>query len=433
MNPAPPAEIIRPPVSEPAGQATVGATYDIRRLDPAAAATLERFHGSPLLANGQINLMSLDAIAERLGSKWAMRRQPVYDYIDRLLERHVGANGHFLRVSETDFLIVLPDEPKLSAQLRCLRCLREVLLHFLGEARSSDIRVREVTRITAEGLDAVLVDPAAIASAESQVKPREGETGAAKTGVDRWTPFTASNGRRARVSCVLEPVFELKTYSRIGNRIARRVICVDTGEPFSAAELARLSRGDIEKIDLATIARGLDRLRADASGDRQLSLIIPVSYLSLSSRQGRAAVAGMFAEAKTFVRAGIICEVCDIESVPQTALLEATSLIKPYCVLLIGRLAAAPDHRLGNLRGAGLQAISFEAADRMVEDSEFLKWAKPAVGAAKLIAKAVVIYRLGSPRQAGLVALLGGSHASLRPEARSEPELGAGSLAAERA
>jgi hypothetical protein len=44
-----------------------------------------------------------------------------------------------------------------------------------------------------------------------------------------------------------------------------------------------------------------------------------------------------------------------------SALLEATSLIKPYCVLLIGRLVAAPDHRLGDLRGAGLQAVHFEA------------------------------------------------------------------------
>jgi hypothetical protein len=401
-------------------QATTDPAFDIRRLDPVAALTLERFQGSPLLENGQINLLSLDAVAERLGSKWSMRRQPVYDYIDRLLERHVGENGHFMRVSETDFLIVLPDESRASAQLRCLRCLREVLMHFLGEARSSDIRVREVTRITAEGLDAVLVDPAAISRSVSQTEPQPARTPPPKPLVDRWTPFTASNGRRAKVSCVLEPVFELKTYSRIGNRIARRVLCADSDEAFTAAELGRLSRSDIERIDLATIARGLDRLRADVGGDRQPSVIIPISYLSLSSRAGRAVVAAMFAEAKTYVRAGVICEVCDIESVPQAALLEATSLIKPYCVLMIGRLIAAPDHRLGNLRGAGLQAISFEAPQRDVNDTEFLKWAKAAIGAAKLITKAVIIYRLASPRQAGLAALLAASHASLRPMARTE-------------
>jgi hypothetical protein len=223
----------------------------------------------------------------------------------------------------------------------------------------------------------------------------------------------ASNGVRARVSCMLEPVFELKTYGRIGNRIAREVLNAESGERFSALELERLSRSDIERIDLATIARGLDRVRTEVETERQLSLIIPISYLSLSSRMGRAAVAAMFAEAKAYVRAGVICEVCDIESVPQAALLEATSLIKPYCVLLIGRLVAAPDHRLGNLKGAGLQAVSFEAPERAGDEAEFIRWAKAAIGAAKLIAKAVIIYRLGSARQAGLAALLGASHSSL--------------------
>ena len=391
----------------------MGSAHDIRCIDPVAAVTLERFHGSPLLENGQINLLSLDAIAERLGTKWVMRRQSVYDYIDRLLERHVGENGHFMRVSETDFLIVLPDESKSSAQLRCLRCLSEVLFRFLGEARSTDIRVREVTRITAEGLDAVLVDPAAISRAAEGAKPQEASASSDAKLVDRWTPFTASNGLRARVSCMLEPVFELKTYSRIGNRIAREVLCADSGEPFSPLELERLSRSDIERIDLATIARGLDRVRAELGTDRQPCLIIPISYFSLSTRMGRAAVAGMFAEAKAYVQTGVICEVCDIESVPQAALLEATSLIKPYCVLLIGRLVAAPDHRLGNLKGAGLQAVSFEAPERAGDEAEFIRWAKAAIGAAKLIAKAVIIYRLGAARQAGLAALLGASHASL--------------------
>jgi len=110
------------------------------------------------LANGQINLLSLDVIAERFGSKWAMRRQPVYDYIDRLLERHVGER-HFMRVRRPTIWSFFRTSPSFRPKLRCLRCLREVLMHFLGEARSSDIRVRGVTRITGDGLDAVLVRP----------------------------------------------------------------------------------------------------------------------------------------------------------------------------------------------------------------------------------------------------------------------------------
>jgi hypothetical protein len=235
--------------------------------------------------------------------------------------------------------------------------------------------------------------------------------------VDRWTPFVASDGRRVRVSCVLEPVFELKNYGRIGNRIARRVLAMDTEEPLTIAQIQNLSRGDIERIDLATIARGLDRLRAESGDDRQLSLIIPVSFISLSHRHGRAALSDMFREARTLVRAGIICEVCDIEGVPQNALLSATSLIKPDCMFLIGRLAAAPDKALGNLRDAGLQAVSFEAPQGSPEDAEFLAWAKTAIGAAKRAARSVMIYRINSPRLAGVAALLGATHASLRSAA----------------
>jgi hypothetical protein len=371
------------------------------------------------MADGQINLISLDAIAARLGSRWATRSELVYEFTERMLERNIGDTGFHLRVSETDYLVVLPSEGKFAAQARCVRYLREVLTYFLGEARLSDLTIREVIRIGANGLDAALIDTVGLkAAAEAEALHRDAGRPPDGT-VDRWTPFVASNGRIVRVSCALEPVFGLKNYERIGNRIVRRVLNADTEAPLTAAELQDFSRGDLEKIDLATIARGMERLRIEAGDERQLSLIIPVSYITLSHGHGRASVAALFAEAKIFVRTGVICEVCDIESVPQPALLTATSLIKSHCMFVIGRLAAAPDRGLGNLRDAGLQAVSFEAPQALVGDAEFLGWAKAAIAAAKLIAKSALIYRLNSPRHAGLAALLGASHASLRPQASS--------------
>jgi hypothetical protein len=182
---------------------------------------------------------------------------------------------------------------------------------------------------------------------------------------------------------------------------------------LTPSELQTLSRNDIERIDLATIARGLGRLRAEQQGERQLSLIIPVSYISLSHRGGRAALAELLREATELVQTGVILEVCDIEGVPQTALVEATSLIRPYCVFIIGRLSAAPDYALGNLQNAGLSGLSFEAPRCWSGDAEFMGWTKAAVHAAKRIAKSVIIYRLGSTRHAGMASLLGASHASL--------------------
>lgn len=390
------------------------AAQETRGLSPGAVVALEPFFGSGLLENGQINLISLDAIASRMGARWAMRSELVYEFTQRLLERHVGETGFFLRVSETDFLVVLPTEGKFAAKMRCIHYLREVLTHFLGEARSIDVTIREVTSITREGLEAVLVDPGHVEVAAEAEVPFEAKSEELLVSVDRWTPFVASDGRTVRVSCAVEPVFELKNFERIGNRISRRVIYSDTEEILTAEKMQRLSRGDLEKIDLATIARGLERLRAESVNERPLSVIIPVSFVTLSHQQGRASVAALFDEAKSLVLTGVICEVCDIENVPQPALLTATSLVKQHCMFVIGRLSGAPDHRLSYLSAAGIHALSFEEPPGIAGEAEFVGWAKAAIGAAKLVVKSVLIYRLSQPRHAGLAALLGSSHASLR-------------------
>ena len=96
------------------------------------------------------------------------------------------------------------------------------------------------------------------------------------------------DGRQLRVSATLEPVYELKGFTRIGFRMIRRVIVIATAEELSTQQVAALSATDIMRADLATITRGIDRLRAEAGGERQLSLIVPLSFVSLSSQKGRA-------------------------------------------------------------------------------------------------------------------------------------------------
>jgi hypothetical protein len=404
-----------PPANPPSPARGPESGKETTRLDPELSAAIRLFADSPLLASGQISLVSLEAIAERLGSRWASRRASIHDYTERSLNRHFGDRGHFLRVSETDFLVMAPDDMgRFGAQLQGLQCLREVLTYFLGEPRGADLKVREVTRIGAEELEAVLVDPASVATAADREKTEASEKVDASHGNTQWSPFLASNGRRIRVSCALEPVLELKSFKRIGHRIVRRILYVETEAPLTAKELLALSRSDIERIDCATIDRGLQRLRADAGAAQALSLIIPVSYTSLSNRQGRTALARLFSEAKSLVKAGVICEVCDIENVPHAGLVEATSLIKPFCLFLIGRVNGTTTQGLSRLRGVGLRGISFDAPAGLSGDAEFVGWARPAINAVKGVAKSVLVYRLASPRHVGLAALLGATHVSLQ-------------------
>jgi len=117
----------------------------------------------------------------------------------------------------------------------------------------------------------------------------------------------------------------------------------------------------------------------------------------LSSRQGRAAVAGCSPRPRPLSGRGSICEVCDIESVPQTAAggsdIDGSN---PIGVLLIGRLARArPSAR--NLRGAGSGRLRSGPRDRRGRGVPEV--GQGGGGRSQAIAKAVVVYRLGSPRQ----------------------------------
>jgi hypothetical protein len=395
----------------------------VRLVSADAQQALEQIQASSLLSEGRVCLMGLDPVRERMGPRWVGRRQMVYDYIQQTLRRQLGAHGFFLRISETDFLVAQPAVSRLAGQAYCLNCLREVLTYFLGEALITDIVVHEVRSIDGGSVGAQRLDATAIeaeAEALSQVPAAASAAQTARpqltmTSQDRWTPFVANDGRTLRASCQLEPVFQLKTYGRIGYRMRRRVLRQPGDTPLTIAEQRKLTGGDIEKIDFATLARGLNRIEQEGDGERQPSLILPVSFTTLTSGRGRTILAEFFRAAQSSVQRGLICEVCDIEGVPPSALLAATSLMRPFCLFIVGRLAQIPSNGLSSLKDAGLQGISIERPASVDSDEAFDAFAKTVVCAAKPVVRAVMLYGVDGPRQAALASLHGATHASFAP------------------
>ena len=416
--------------ARPATDVAANAAADAipRLVDAGLDASLERFGDRTLLAAGKVNLISLEAVKQRFGPRWAMRQDHVMGFAERVVQRGVGLRGLYLRVSATDILLVQPDLGRLASQAACVRYLREILLHFLGDAELAGSGVMQVTRIASGAIDARELDPDALNLAESD-EPEAEEAAPAKPktppatiaaeqaeparpSVDRWSPFVAVDGRQLRVSATLEPVYELKGFTRIGFRLIRRVIVTRTGEELNATAMADLSAADRLRIDLATIARGLDRVRADGEGERQLSLIVPLSYASLSSLRGRSELVQPLREAGAQVSCGVICEICDIEGVPSGALYSAVALIKPFTLLVVGRLSEATPQVVGRLPGAGLRGISLRCPTGL-GDPEFVAWAARTVRRAKRVSRSVMIYGVEGARRAGELSALGATHVSL--------------------
>jgi len=399
---------------------TARESASVRRLmSVGQSSQLEQFNDPALLSEGRVNVIALDAVVARLGERWQQRQAQVHDHVERTLQKHLGTQGYFLRVSDTDFLICQPELGRFSGQAACLRYLREILHHFMGDSAEADECVHQVTKMDgsemkAQKVDARHVERLEVVEQAEMSKAAQAEAERAKS-MDRWSPFVASDGREVRVSCSLEPVFELKNFGRIGFRMARRVLVVGTDEEVPPAAVNNLSRADILRIDLATIARGMDRLRSDNAGERHPSLIVPVSFINLSNQQARAQIVALLKEASALVKQGVICEICDIEGVPQGAMLSAVSLIRPFSLFVVGRLSTTPplSSVLAQLKGAGLQALSMECP-RDLSEPEFMAWSKATIEAAKRICKSVLVYRTDSARGAGMAGLLGATHASVR-------------------
>lgn len=230
--------------------------------------------------------------------------------------------------------------------------------------------------------------------------------------MDRWTPFVTADGRELRVSATLDPVFEAKGFSRIGFRLIRRVMSVryNGEDELTPQQVSQLSTAELLRIDLATIARGVGRLEAE--GGQQPSLIVPISYTSLASQNGRGELVARLKNAGDLVKLGVICEVLDVEGVPPSILQAAVALVKPFALLVVGRLTDTNPKAILRLEGTGLQALSFECPPDLGE-AEFQAWAAGAVTAAKRVAKSVLVYGAGAPARAGVLAALGASHVSV--------------------
>jgi hypothetical protein len=373
---------------------------------------LERFQTSGMLEEGRINLIGLDAIAARLGDRWEGQREQIYQHVDRTLGKHLESGGFFQRVSSTDYLVVQPELGKFGGQASCMLYLRELLGYFLGGDVPEALDVLEVTSLNGGRIFATEID-CAYALDAARTEPRMAAPEAAAPLPDVQNPFVAADGRTLRVSCTLEPIFELKTFSQIGFRITRRVLSMPGEIELDAQDLRNLTTADVERIDLATIARGVSRLRSEQGNAKQPTLFLPVSYSTLASQRGRGPLIARFKEATTGVEKGVVCEICDIEGVPGSALAAVAVLIKPFCLIVVGKLREAPARTPEHLRDVRLQGIAFESGQHPLDHQDFIAWAERAAANAKRVTRSVIIHGLSAPEYLALAGLAGASHASL--------------------
>jgi hypothetical protein len=385
-------------------------TPPVRLTSAATQSVLEQLRGSPLIASGKLCVVAVDAIAERLGPRWPLRRDLLHEHTQKALSLAVG-DGLVHRISETQYIVAQPDAPRAAGQLRCIRALREILARFLGEASVGDVRVHQVTRITEDGVFGQALAPAAVEAAGAR---EEGiDEAPAPASLDAWSPFATSIGHRVAVSGSLEPIVHLKSSRRIGYRLASRVQRQPAFAALTQAEFQRLAPIDLERIDLATIARGLDRLRVIAAQQKPPSLIVPIANVTLQTRQGRANIIDLLRRARAFVAHGLICELTGVEGAPVATIQEAVASLRPFSLHVIARLRPAAGGDARHLKGVGLDGLS--ARCHAQTRDELMEAVRSFVRANGFMAKTFLLYQLPSVELARAAAEFGITHATLAP------------------
>ena len=161
---------------------------------------------------------------------------------------------------------------------------------------------------------------------------------------------------------------------------------------------------------------GGDRLQTEGGGEPTPSLMIPVSFVTLSNQRTREVFIQLLEGARRQVRHGLICEVGDLEGVPTSALLANIALIRPFCVRIIGSIAGMPPGASRRLKEVGIHGVSAECP-RNLGDAEFIGWLKDTRKASQFVSNIVFACRIEGMRRAGIAGQAGMSHVTLTSDA----------------
>jgi hypothetical protein len=408
------------------------------RIDRIAAVgaweTLERIRASPLIAEGAVNMLGLDAIRAKLGDRWPAKRARVWEHVERELERRLTPADISVRVDDVSYLVAMASAPGYAAQGVCLTILQDVLKYFLGELRPADVLLRGVTAIGDGEIASAPVDPIRMGRAAGadrlmfaapQTPTPETPAARAAEAVNGplaehaaapkpWKPPLA--GRSATVSLAppkrepfdlklgIEPVWNLKRGLITSFLIDR------AGAP------AQAQAADLEEIDVATCAYAVSLMQEHRDQGGPLLLHMPVSFTSLATQRSRERIMRLTAPVREAMRGTVLLEICGLDGgVPPSRLIEVVGLVRSLCAGVLGR--ARPNRSaLEAVRGCGLRGVVLEAAQLGASDL-FGARLEAYAHVARDVAANMIVHGLPTNAMVDRATSAGFSHASVARDA----------------
>jgi hypothetical protein len=336
-------------------------TFTIRHLD----SLLDQIAHPKLLAEGQVNIISIFAVREKLAERWERSCDNIYDRTEKQIARQLGVSDYHCRIAETEYLLSFPGDTRQSAQLRCMRILQELLELFLGKYTMEQIDIRAVTGrqgdvLTAEAVDVTMLNN--MSAPSSAPSPAAAPLGTAIARAPRPTLAPVTIGTRTlHLDFEFRPLWDLR-HDAISSFSLNAIAETDQSRALgeACAERSQLNPDELMAIDLAAAKYGLETLTYLFGRKSRFILHLPCSYETLASSRARP----QFLEAiKSFapeLRRYIAFELYDLPAgVPQSRLSALVTMLNPFGR---GVIACVRAQRAGaiSLRGCGLLGTAVE-------------------------------------------------------------------------
>jgi hypothetical protein len=231
-------------------------------------------------------------------------------------------------------------------------------------------------------------------------------------------------GRNLKVASAVEPLFEMKKMVMIGHRLEAMVMENLDNTLLDRKALANLDWNLREHVDLTNIDQGLKLLRLKTAEQRKMMMVVPAAFSTFASARARQKITAEVSRAAAEMGLKVLFEVRGLDGVPPHRVLEIVSLIKPFCMTVVG--SVSPDRKvISALNKCGLSGVCIEY-DGVKRDEDSLKDYLGALSAAaKASAGACMVQGFDNYRQMAVARLAGVTHASMKTAALMSPRAAA--------
>jgi hypothetical protein len=402
-----------------------------------AVEIVERLRETHVDITGHAFLLRLDTLIVRLGAKWDAKRELVFEHLKTAFERQYQEPNWCIAIQDDAWMGLLPEIGSRKGAMVMAQIWRDICGFFVGDMSALEVPlfevlVEDVDTFSLEKIDlktffdAAHEDEAPLKARGRGLHAEEGRhTGEAPhaTSIQRPMIVAASvtyGGRSLKVASSVEPLFEMKKMVMIGHRLESLVMDEMDNALLDRKALANLDWGLREMADIVNIDQGLKLLRLKSPEQRKMVMLAPAAFSTFASARARQRITSEVSRAASEMGLKVLFEVRGLDGVPPHRILEIVSLIKPFCMTVVGSVSA--DRKaIAALSKCGLSGVCLEYDGVKREEDALRDYLSVLSQAAKSAAGACMMQGFDNYRQMAVARLAGVTHASIKTAALMSP------------